>query len=107
MAKVFVHGGQCEKETLITARKSSPTECALEFESTCEHIQELAQELTSVNAGSEMTLPLRDTEVYRAGTRHCCRNSCVVPAATLKAVEAAANLFPPEDAHIQFMEDAL
>ena len=35
------------------------------------------------------------------------RNSCVVPAATLKAVEAAANLFPPEDAYIQFMEDAL
>jgi len=59
MAKVFVHGGQCEKETIITARKSSPTECGLEFESTCEHIQELAEELKSVNAGSEMTLPLR------------------------------------------------
>lgn len=34
MAKLFVHGGQCGKETVITARKSSPTECALEFEST-------------------------------------------------------------------------
>lgn len=107
MAKVFVHGGQCEKETLITARKSSPTECALEFESTCEHIQELAEELRSVNAGSEMTLPLRDTEVYRAASKFCCRTSCIVPAAMLKAVEAAANLFPAEDAHIQFMEDAL
>jgi len=56
---------------------------------------------------SEMTLPLRDTEVYRAASKYCCRNSCIVPAATLKAVEAAANLFPAEDAYIQFMEDAL
>ncbi len=107
MAKVFVHGGQCEKETVITARKSSPTECDLEYETTCEHIQQLADELKKVNTGSEMTLPLRDTEVYRAASRNCCRNSCIVPAATLKAVEAAANLFPPEDAFIQFMEDAL
>jgi len=34
---------------------------------------------------SEMTLPLRDTEVYRAASKYCCRNSCIVPAATLKA----------------------
>jgi len=107
MAKVFVHSGQCEKETVITARKSSPTECDLEYETTCEHVQQLADELKKVNVGSEMTLPLRDTEVYHAASRNCCRNSCIVPAATLKAVEAAAKLFPAEDAYIQFMEDAL
>jgi hypothetical protein len=107
MAKVFVQAGQCEKETVITARKSSSTDCSLQFETTCEHIQQLANDLKAVNIGSEMTLPLRDTSVYRAATAHCCRNSCVVPAATLKAIEAAGNLFPQEDAHIVFMEDAL
>ncbi len=54
-----------------------------------------------------MTLPMRDTQVYRKASEHCCRNSCIVPAAALKAVEVAAALFLPEDAHIQFLEDAL
>ena len=50
---------------------------------------------------------MRDTEVYRKASEHCCRNSCIVPAAVLKALEAAANLFLPEDACINFMEDAM
>jgi hypothetical protein len=107
MAIVFVRGGQCGKETVITARKNTPTTVSLEFETSCEHIAELAEELKEVNAGSEMTLPMRDTEVYRKASEHCCRNSCIVPAAALKAVEVAASLFPPVDACINFLEDAL
>jgi hypothetical protein len=107
MAIVFVRGGQCGKETMITARKNSPTTVSLQFETSCEHIAELAEELKELNAGSEMTLPMRDTEVYRKASEHCCRNSCIVPAAVLKALEAAANLFLPEDACINFMEDAM
>jgi hypothetical protein len=107
MAIVFVRGGQCGKETVITARKNSPTTVSLQFETSCEHIAELAEELKEVNAGSEMTLPMRDTAVYRAASEHCCRNSCIVPAATLKAVETAVNLFPPVDACVNFLEDAL
>jgi len=98
MAMVFVRGGQCGKETVITARKSSPISVSLEFETSCEHIQALSEEPREVSAGSEMTLPMRDTAVYRAASEHCCRNSCIVPAATLKAVEVAANIFLPEDA---------
>ncbi|WP_287155580.1 hypothetical protein [Candidatus Solincola tengchongensis] len=107
MAIVFVKGGQCGKETVITARKSGQTTVALQFETPCEHIAELAEELRDVNPGSEMTLPMRDTAVYRAASEHCCRNSCIVPAATLKAVEVAAGLFAPEDACVNFLEDAL
>ncbi|MGQ9476552.1 MAG: DUF6951 family protein [Actinomycetota bacterium] len=107
MAIVFVRGGQCGKETVITARKSSQTTVSLQFETSCEYIAELAEALKEVNAGSEMTLPLRDTAVYRAASEHCCRNSCIVPAATLKAVEVAAGIFTPEDACVNFLEDAL
>jgi hypothetical protein len=107
MAIVFVRGGQCGKETVITARKNSPTTVSLQFETSCEHIEKLAEVLKEVNAGSEMTLPMRDTAIYRAASEHCCRNSCIVPAATFKAVEVAANIFPPEDAYINFLEDAL
>ena len=45
MAIVFVRGGQCGKETMITARKNSPTTVSLQFETSCEHIAELAEEL--------------------------------------------------------------
>jgi Family of unknown function (DUF6951) len=107
MAIVFVNGGQCEKETVITARMKSHIAVALSFETACEYIEALAEELEEVNPGSEMTLPMRDTAVYRAASLHCCRNSCVVPAAILKAVEVAARLFLPEDACIKFLEDAL
>jgi hypothetical protein len=107
MAIVFVKGGQCGKETVITARKNSPTTVSLQFETSCEHIAGLAKELKEVNAGSEMTLPMGDTAVYRTASEHCCRNSCIVPAATLKAVEVAASLFEPEDACVNFLEDAL
>lgn len=84
MAIVFVKGGQCGKETVITARKNTPTTVSLSFETSCKHIAKLAEELEEVNAGSEMTLPMRDTAVYHATSEHCCRNSCIVPAATLK-----------------------
>ncbi len=107
MAIVFVKGGQCGKETVITARKNTPTTVSLQFETSCEFIAALAEELKEVSPGSEMTLPLRDTAVYRAASEHCCRNSCIVPAATLKAVEVAASLFEPEDACVNFLEDAL
>jgi len=95
MAIVFIKGGQCGKETVITARRNTPTTVSL------------AEALKEVNAGSEMTLPMRDTAVYQAASEHCCRNSCIVPAATLKAVEVAASLFEPEDACVNFLEDAL
>ncbi len=107
MAIVFVKGGQCGRETVITARKSGRISVSLRFETTCEHIAALAEGLKEVNPGSEMTLPMRDTAVYRAASEHCCRNSCIVPAATLKAVEVAASLFEPEDACVNFLEDAL
>lgn len=107
MAIVDVKSGQCGKETVIAARKYFPTTVPLQFGTSCEHIAELAEELEEANAGSEMTLPLRDTAVYRVASEHCCRDSCIVPVATLKAVEVAASLFPPEDAWDNFLEDAL
>ena len=43
MAIVFVKGGQCGKETVITARTSTQTAVSLQFETSCEHIAKLAE----------------------------------------------------------------
>jgi len=35
---------------------------------------------------------------------HVCRNSCVVPAAILKALEVEANIFPAAESQLVFLE---
>jgi len=47
-----------------------------------------------------------DTAVYRLANEHVCRNSCVVPAAVFKALEVEANIFPPAESQIVFMDSA-
>mgnify|MGYP005847698657 FL=1 len=104
MSQVWVKAGQCNQETSIEARRSDMTHVALEFVTTCEHIQKLADELKSLDIAREMSVKLLETEVYRLANEHVCRNSCIVPAAILKALEVEANLFPAAESQIVFLE---
>jgi hypothetical protein len=104
MSQVWVKAGQCNQETSIEARRTDMTHVALEFVTTCEHIQELADELKSLDIAREMSVDLLETEVYRLANEHVCRNSCIVPAAILKALEVEANLFPAAESQIIFLE---
>ena len=104
MALCWVKAGECGQETSIEARKVSPTRMIFEITSTCEHVQALAEELGQVDIGSEMSLPLNETRVYTLATEHVCRNSCIVPAAILKAMEVTAGIFLPGDCSIEFVE---
>jgi hypothetical protein len=80
------------------------THVAIEFVATCEHIQKLAEELKTLDIAHEMSTNLLDCEVYRIADRFVCRNSCVVPAAILKALEVEANLFPAAESQIEFVD---
>jgi hypothetical protein len=104
MSQVWVKAGQCNQETSIEARRTDMTHMALDFVTTCEHIQKLADELKSLDIAREMSVSLLETEVYRLANEHVCRNSCIVPAAILKALEVEANLFPPAESQIVFLE---
>lgn len=104
MSQVWVKAGQCGKETSIEARRADMTHVALEFVTTCEHIQKLADELNSLDIAREMSVKLLETEVYRLANEHVCRNSCIVPAAILKALEVEANIFPAAESQIVFLE---
>ena len=107
MSVCWVQAGQCAQETTIAARKVAPTKVAFEITSTCGHIQALAEALGEVDVAAEVTKPLAETQVYTLATQHVCRNSCVVPAAILKAMEVAAGLFLPADCRIEFVTDAI
>jgi len=60
--------------------------------------------LKSLDIAREMSVPLLETEVYRLANQHVCRNSCIVPAAILKALEVESNLFPAAESQIVFLE---
>ena len=103
----WVKAAQCEQETTIEARKVSPIEMAFEITITCEHTQALADELGAVNVGHEKPCPLIETRVYAVAAQHVCRNSCIVPAAILKAMEEAAGILVAGDCHVEFVEGAV
>ena len=107
MSMCWVQAGICGEETSIEASKTSPSEVALSFTTTCEHIAKLAEGLRAVDAGAELSRPMNETLTYTVAAKCCCRTSCVVPAAVLKSVEATAGVFLPAPCTIEFVDGAL
>lgn len=103
MSLVWVKAGVCDQETTVEARRVDMTHVAVEFVTTCEHVQKLSAELKTLDIAHEMSTNLLETQVYRTADRFVCRNSCVVPAAILKALEVEGNLFSAADSQIQFV----
>jgi len=102
-----VKAGECGQETSVAARRVSPTKVVFEITTTCQHVQALADALGEVDVAHDMSCPLNETRVYTLATEHVCRNSCIVPAAILKAMEVAAGIFLPGDCHVEFVEGAI
>lgn len=107
MPVCWVRAGVCGQETTIEAMKTSQTKVTLSIVTSCERVQALADSLAELDVGSEMTRPMNQTRTYVVAAEHLCRNSCIVPAAILKAMEVAAGLFLPESCAIEFVEDAM
>ena len=107
MSMCWVQAGVCGEETSIEASKSSPSEVTLSFTTTCDHIAALAEELRAVDVGVELSRPMHETLTYTLASQHCCRTSCVIPAAVLKSVEATAGVFLPGSCTIEFVDGAL
>ncbi|MCM8792686.1 MAG: hypothetical protein NC826_06095 [Candidatus Omnitrophica bacterium] len=104
MASLWVKAGICRNEVVISTKKKSPTKIELSFETNCKHVKALAEDLKEINIGIEMSCPMNETEIYKLSSKHLCRNSCIVPAAILKAIEVTAGLFLPAPASIEFIE---
>jgi hypothetical protein len=66
MSLVWVKAGQCNQETTIETRRVDMTHVAVEFMTTCEHIQRLAEDLKILDIAHEMSTNLLDTQVYQA-----------------------------------------
>lgn len=104
MPVCWVKAGACGKETTIEVMKTSQTKVRISILSTCESVQALSDVLVELDVGSEMSAPMNETLTYTLAAEHLCHNSCVVPAAILKAVEVAAGISLPESCGIEFVE---
>ena len=107
MPVLWVKAGICGQETTIEVRKISQTKVSITIQTSCEHVQKLSLELRELNVGEEMDRPRNLTTAYILASKHLCRSSCVIPAAILKGVEAAANIFLPGAIAIEFIEGTI
>ena len=49
------------------------THVRLTFDTTCEHVQKLAEQLTELDVASEMSIPRNESRTCRLATEHLCR----------------------------------
>ena len=98
----FVNAGICGFTCCIRAWKINPETVGLEIsESECQQIQQLSSLLDRLTV-KEVFMPMTRNPVYIAAEQSGSHPSCPVPAAVLKAAEAALELALPGDAVIRF-----
>ena len=100
MAAAEVLAGICGFKTAITAEKDD-TNCRLTINSDCEHINRLAQDLTTVDPFQEISYRGEGPVTLRLAAKHCAHAACPVPAAIIKAVEVESGLALPADVIIK------
>jgi hypothetical protein len=103
MTELTIDAGICGFVT--TVRTESPDggmTVALDFDTTCAHIEKARAALTTVDPMVELFRKPHQTAVYAALSPHIPHVACPVYAGFLKAIEAAAGMALPKDASIRF-----
>ena len=77
----------------------------LEFNTRCEGIQKLADELKEVNPFEEISFRGEGPKTLRLAAKHCKHAACPVPTGIIKAIEVASGLALPKDAVIEVKKE--
>ena len=101
MAKATIDAGICGYTTTVETEKTGDYQFKLHIESQCQHIQKMAEDLQEVNALGEISPRKGDHQILEKGKQYCTHAACPVPVGVIKAVEVAAGLALPKDAHIK------
>ena len=103
MAKAIIDAGICGEETIVEASKLEENgyDISRKIESSCPFVQNLAEELTEVNAFNQISFRRGMPEILEKGSEHCTHAACPVPVGIIKTVEVSAGLALPKDASIK------
>lgn len=105
MATVTVQAGICGFTAVIVTQANDDYDVKLNITSDCKRVAALAETLTQVSALSEISQPVTRTATYQAASGAKLHAACPVPSAIIKAIEVAAGLALPKDAHITVSRD--
>jgi hypothetical protein len=100
LAKVTIDAGICGFTTTVIATSDDGQHIHLHIESTCPHVARAAQELSSVDAYTELFSKLHETSLYQILSQHVIHCACPVYVGIMKAIEVAAGMALPKDAAI-------
>ena len=102
MTKVIVNPGICGFDAVLEAVGSDGV-VKLQIESECECVKELAEILTEVSLQDLMGDQLfTENKVYKNAAKFVRHQSCPIPCAIMKAVEAELGLALKKDVTIKF-----
>lgn len=102
MTKVIVDPGICGFDAVLEAIGSNGV-VKLRIESECECVKELAEILTEVSLQDLMGDHLfTENKVYKNAAKYVRHQSCPIPCAIMKAVEAELGLALKKDVTIKF-----
>lgn len=103
---VKVISGICGMITEIRATSDDQSGTVkLEFNTQCENIQQLANELDAVNPFEEIAFRGEGPKTMRLAAKHCKHAACPVPSGIIKAIEVASGLALPKDATIEVKKE--
>ncbi|MBW1978731.1 MAG: hypothetical protein JRI79_12305 [Deltaproteobacteria bacterium] len=101
---VEVDPGICGFPCTIVATGTDKTRVSVEItDSRCEHVQKMAGLLDKVTLRDIFT-PIGENPIFKCAAQAGCHPSCIVPLATLKAVEAAMGMALPREVRITFKQ---
>ncbi|MDT3698911.1 MAG: hypothetical protein RO469_05735 [Thermincola sp.] len=103
MTKVNIESGVCGFCTSVQAEPGAKYTAKLTVESTCPHVQKIAENFGEVNAMKELFKKGQSQimELCNANLPHI---TCPVPIGILKALEVSTGMALPKEAKVSFNE---
>jgi hypothetical protein len=105
MITILVEPGICGFRSEVQAWKVAGSGVGLVIKTDCEHVIELANQLTGLGVRGILRVPIHQNPVYEAAGRCRVHSSCPVPCGIIKAAEAALGLAQQKDVKIEFLKD--
>ena len=105
MASTEIDSGICGFCTTVRASGDGDRVVRLQFESTCEYVQKLAEHLEEVDPYREISYRGEGPLTFQLASQYLVHPACPVPSGIIKAVEVEAELAVPKDASISPRRD--
>ncbi len=104
MASAEIESGICGFCTTVRT-KAEGRVVRVEFETSCQYVEQLAADLTEVDPFREISYRGEGPLTLRLAAEHLVHPACPVPSGIIKAIEVAASLALPKDASIKPAKD--